>query len=274
MAWFGDALTVYPLTQEWRFSVSRDGTSGTRVYLEATGQIPGATTETLPKIGDAWDTNYTTCVVVSIDVSYLNDNPNCGRRFVANYQGIPYTETVIPFTADDLPKSVEIGSEQMAIEEPGSDESHYWKWESDNVAVKQPIFKHWGIANIRFTKTIKDMKKYIYTCMTYVNHINSGTFFGFPAEMVMFEGANLYQYKNRMGADRWKAELVFAVRNVTDDFISGKNGWNYVLRKNGTWDKPKDLDGNFLYTTMDFDTLISEHDLNNDEDYYNTFPVN
>jgi len=188
---------------------------------------------------------------------------------------------------------VDVGGEFTAFEpyteESGSGKIYYWNWASDGKGVdKASLFLHKGIANLKRTRVVKQAEVYVLTSLEYIGHVNKGWFFGFPEGMVMFEGCSMFQFKNKMGHDRWKAELNFSIKNVTDKFYydgdgvdvkTQLNGWNFIVRgdKAGAvarWDMPLDKNGIGLYTAMDFDLLISENNLFEDEDYYNKFPSN
>ena len=279
---FGDNISVYPLVQEWNFTVSESSVSGTRVFLENLGQLPGVDSQNLPNIGDPWDSTYEFCTAKTISVSYMGSSDCGGRKFTVNYDGSPAIISAL-VSSSDLPVSVDVGGELVAVEPYTVDESgvktFHWNWQTDGEGCNQPIFFHQGIANIRFTKVVPDAEAFVKTSMAYVGHVNSGTFFSFPTGWVLYEGCSMYQFKNKLGFNRWKAELHFAVRNVTDD--AGEfNGWNFILRKDaaaggagGVWDRPVNVNGAFLYTGLDFDNLLSSHPLSDDEDYYNQFPT-
>jgi hypothetical protein len=231
-------IQVYPLMQQWSFTESYQGVSGTRVYLEDKSQPGvGGTAETLPDIGDTWDDDdYDGVTLKSIETSYPSTE-DCGRRFVCNYDSNPFTQVEV-LNDEDTPTNVEISGELCAIE-PYSDKvdsegkhtEFYWTWDSDDEGVNQSIFTHAVLTNIKYTKTISDVDDYVMTCNEYTGHTNDAKFFGFPKGMVLFEGANLYQFKNKAGWTRWRAELNFSIRNVTDNLTDDdKNGWNRYFK--------------------------------------------
>jgi hypothetical protein len=281
MAWDGESLSVYKLIQEWSFTVTETGITGTRVFLENLGQLPGAETQQLPTIGTEWGPNYPEVTAKVINSTYMDDKECNGRKFVVQYNGAPAIISALVGN-DDLPVSVDVGGELIAVEPWATDDTgniteYLWSWDSDGGLVKQPVFFHQGIANIRFTKVVASAEDFVKLSMTYVGHVNEGTFFSFPTGWVLYEGASLYQFKNKMGFNRWKAELHFSVRNVTDD--AGEfNGWNFVLRKDADvaeakWDRPVDPKGNYLYSALDFDNLLGSMPLSDNEDYFNDFPA-
>ena len=279
MSEFGDGVSVYPLMDQWRFEVSESGVSGTRVFLENKGQLSGAITTNLPDIGDSWSTAYQYVTVKTILVTYPSTE-DCGRMFTVNYNGSPSIQSA-QISSNDLPVSIDVGGEFVAFEpyeynDNGNKVNFSWHWSADGKDVKEPIYRRQAIANIRFTKVVPNAEDFTKLSMDFVGYVNSGTFFGFGPERVMYEGCSLYQFKNKLGFNRWKAELHFSVRQVTQKVIN--DGWNFLLRPDKDapirWDKPLDQDGDSLYDTQDFDYLLSSFPLPDDEDYYNNFPEN
>lgn len=289
MSWTGDAISVYPLVEEWSFNITENGITGTRVYLENLGQITddGVTPTTLPNIGDVWDSDYNTLTVKSINSTYISKNVDCGKKFSVSYDTNAFVQQE-QVAALDLPVSVDIGGDMMSIEPSITDSdgvtTYYMHWKSDSSKkVNQPIFKHSVVANVQFSRVVDNFESYMKTCFKYYGHINNAQFFGFPYECVMFTGVSLVPFKNKMGNDRWKATLTFSVRNVTNNFSGSDgngatNGWNYVLRKDPTsattkWDRPvNSIDGTYLYSTKDFDALMNEGKLQPNEAQFNKFP--
>lgn len=287
MSSIGDSIQVYPLMENWSFNITQSGITGKRTYLECADGLTGVTAEALPTIGTKWDDDYPTCTCKSIDVTYVQNNENCGRKYVCSYDSSAFVQSE-EIAADDLPINVMISGSHVAIEpftnldannKKTNDITYYWNWDSDNAGVHQSIGKMFGICNIKFTRVVDDAANYVKRCLKYVGYVNEGVFFGFTSGMVLFEGVELFQFKNKFGNTRWKAQLSFAVKNVTNNFTEyQKNGWNYMLRKDGKgdvtkWDKPKDKDGKYMYSGKDFDALLNEGKLTKGENEFNKFPV-
>jgi len=274
-----DPIMVYPLVQSWRFYTSSDSLGGTRVYLEhAAGLSAGVVAEQLPKIGDAWDSNYENVTLKSIEVTFLNDNPNCGKRYTCIYDGVPYSQT--PAVQEDkLLLNIDIGGEMRAFEPRGT----MWKWEGTGTPiVNQNISKRVVMANIRMYRPIKSANDYMRVVMTCAGKLADHEFHGFPIGTVLFLGANLSEFKNRNGFKRWNAELLFAVKSCTGRISSGvanTDGWTYDLREDGNagivngWDRPiQGTPVKYLYEYANFGPLFSEQQLGDDEDLFQPYP--
>lgn len=278
---YGDPIMAYPLISEWQITIGGTGSSGTRKYLETTETLSG-TKEAVPNIGQVWDGDHP-ITVSSIKMTYLNDNDNCGKLYTVNYDSNSSFNQQFEVAADELPVSVDIGGELIAVEPfrtINDVKTYYWKFVSDEKDVEQPLYKRTAVASIKFTRIVSDAEAYVNTCMDYVGKVNQDTFFGFGIEQVMFEGCSTYQFLNSKGQKRWKAELTFTVRKVTGE--GSEDGWNYVLRPDGLgegagWDKPVIKTGvnanKSLYEDADFDALLNEGVLNEDENYYPSFPA-
>lgn len=272
MAVIGEPINVYALVEQWRFSVSAENISGTRVYIGSDVEIPDAELTTLPKIGDEWDADYDYVTLKTIDVSYVGDNDNCPKKYICNYDGRPYEQTMVPRSLDDLPVYVDISGEYISWMPP----SHTYSWQSDLKECVQPLYKHVALANFRLYRIVKDFDTYMALCMAYTNRLNATEFKGFPAEMVQFNGVNMYEFRNRLGKKRWRAELNFACRAVTKVVGDALDGWNFILREDkGMWDKPINQDdGSSLYETVDFDELFETDPLGDEENFFQAFPDN
>jgi len=269
MALIGESVQVYELVEQWRFSISASSVSGTRVYLDSDASL-GTSRVALPNIGDVWDLDYGNVTLKTIDVTYLNDNDNCGRKYVCNYDGLPYTQTSIVQSSDDFPRSVDVSGEFITWEPKGN----IFQWGSDDSVTKQAVFKHVATATFRIARVVKDFDDYMHDVAGKVNRVNAANFLGFPAGTVLFIGANMTEFNNRVGFKRWRADLNFVFRTVTGDLRDGYDGWNYFLRNDtGKFDSiynANDLTN--LYELIHFDTLFEGHALGDSEDLFNAFP--
>lgn len=267
-------LEVYLLTERWGFQTGIAGLSGTRTYLDTTADL-GVSKVGLPKLGDAWDSDNTNITLKNIEVNLLSDRDTCGKKYFCTYDGQPFGQTATPLSDDDVPRSVEVGGEYLTWVEPSSG-SFYFK--SDNVKVEQAMARQVSFSNFRMYRVISNsfIDDYMVTVMGMVNKLNDTSFVGFPSEMVMFTGANMTEFKNRIGALRWRVELNFSARSVTRNFTNGNDGWNYILRDStGTWDKPvigiAGTEG--IYPTANFKLLFNTHALGSDENLFQVIPA-
>jgi len=270
-----DPISVIPLVAQWSFSISDTSLGGTRAFREGTHSTPTY----LPKIGDAWDTEYTNVTLKSIETSYIEDNDNCGRKFICTYNGLPYTQQAI-INTDLLPRTMDIGGEMRAWEPRGN----LWKWASNgNVISNQNLSRRVVIVNYRMYRTVKDFNEYTVAMINIAGKINAQDFHGFPVGSVLFLGPNMSEFKNKIGATRWRAELLFSIKSCTGRLSSGvanADGWTYDLREDGNvgyingWDRPV-IPGSpdtYLYEYADFAPIFETSQLGQDENLYDPLP--
>jgi hypothetical protein len=269
MALTGETLQVYPQTSQWQFSVSYDGSSGTRVYLD-TDKVLTATKVPLPNIGDAWDTNNPSLTLKSITTTYIRDNPNCGRLFTCSYDGVPITQSSVLIGEDDLPKSVSIGGENWAWEP--KEDTFTWRSSGDPVR-KQMISKRVVLGNITIQGVVRDFDEYLGLVMEIAGGFNEQKFRGLPIGTVLFQGADFTEFRNRTNQKRWRVALNFVVRKCTGNFTDMKDGWNFILNEStGEWDEPLDPAGNVMLLNVDFTPLFSGLYSDEEETLYTAFP--
>lgn len=276
MATTTETPDVYELTEGWNFNIAGTSATGTRTYLETTEPMSVATIP-LPKIGDAWDTDWPFCTLQAITVSLVNNNENCGKKYTCNYASVINLQTALPSDVDELPVSVDVGGELVSWTQPEG--SNAWKWVSDDVAVpgSQPLFRKVSTATIRITRVVKDFQAYMATVMDIVNYVNlEPDLLGFPEGALLFTGVNLTQFYNKANQKRWKAELNFVARKIIGPM--GANvyewGWTQIMRDDtGKWDIPVGPGGVTLYTETLFKDLFESDALGDDEDLYPVIPT-
>jgi len=271
-------LQVYLLTENWGFQTGTTGLSGTRTYLETTTDLSGVSRVDLPKLGDSWDEENYNITLKDIAVALVNNSEQCGRKHICSYDGVPFTQVAVPLSDDDVPRSVEVGGEYLTWVEGGAGSFYF---PSDSSKVQQAMAYQVSLANFRMYRVISNsyIDNYMVTVMDIVNLLNDATFVGFATEMVMFTGANMTEFKNRAGSTRWRVELCFSVRQVTDKFPSVKqpaaaDGWNYILRQDtGKFERPIIGGGPAsIYKTANFKSLFNAHALGSDENLYQIIP--
>ena len=275
MTLVGETVQVYELTQQWRFTVSANSISGTRIYLGTNASLSTELVD-LPNIGDEWSDDYPNVTLKTIDVTYINDNDNCGKRYVCSYDGTPYEQTAVIQDSDEFPRNVSVSGE-FIVWEP---KDNIFKWGSDLTVADQVVFKHVATATFRIVRVVKDFDDYMYDVAKLLNKVNGDTFLGFPAGTVLFNGANMTEFRNRVGSRRWRAELTFTFRTVTGDFgipdegQAPRDGWNYFMRNDtGKFDSIFNANDNSnLYSLEDFTDLFEGHALGSAEDLFNAFP--
>jgi hypothetical protein len=286
-----DPVMVYPLVSQWHFLVTQDSVSGVRVYLDGSAGL-NVTQVELPKIGEQWDDDYQYVTCKSVDTSYLNDNDNCPKKYICAYDGVPFTQTAISGNENDLPKTVSIGGENRAFEP----KSGTWKWESDGEPISnQNLNLRTVVANISISRVVKDFDGYMQTVFKLAGRINSEKFLGFPVGTVLFVGANMSEFKNRMGSKRWMADLNFQAKSCNgriETGVANADGWTYSVREiTGTkpktdswingWDRPY-IPANpsgtpptiktYLFLYSSFTELFEGNQLGDDENLYQPIP--
>uniref|UniRef100_A0A6H1ZXT0 Uncharacterized protein n=1 Tax=viral metagenome TaxID=1070528 RepID=A0A6H1ZXT0_9ZZZZ len=269
----GDGIQVYSLVEQWRFFVSASSVTGTRVYLDESAALPAPATLTmLPNIGDTWDDDYTNVTLKTIDISYVDNNDNCPKKYVCNYDSVPSVQTAVPLSADDLPIYVDVSGEQISWVPPKGT----FEWASDNSECSQVIFKQVSLATVRMYRVVKTFDVYMATVMALAGKVNATAWRGFYPRTVMFQGANMTQFLNRLGQKRWKAELIFCARSVTKELGDWTDGWNFIVREeNGNWDQPRQkVTTDRLYASVDFTPLFEVDELGDEEDFFQAFPDN
>jgi len=264
--------TGYALMEQWQFTITSSGATGTRVYLDTNLTLASSSKENIPKIGDSWSDDYPDIVVKSIAVTYINNAEECGKKIVCTYGPRSIEMEVSPQSEDDLLKNVTVSGEFISWEPKGS--SYYWLGTDPHETVKQPIFYNISKASIQMYRVIKDFDAYMAVVMSIVNTVNIEEFLGFPAETVLFTGANCSEFKNRSGFKRWKVELLFTVRSCTGDYTDGNDGWNFTLREDtGGFEKPvTELLDAPLYNSVYFNPLFTSDPLGDDEDLFEAYP--
>lgn len=266
-------IDVYLLRERWGFHTGTTGLGGVRTYLDTTADL-GVAKVPLPKMGDAWDSDNTNITLKDMDIELLSGSETCGKKYILTYDGQPYGQTAVPLSDDDVPRTVETGGEYLTWVE-GGDGSFYWP--SDSAKVQQAMARQVSLANFRMYRVISNsfIDDYMVVVMGMTNKLNNSSFVGFPAEMCMFTGTNMTEFKNRAGALRWRVELNFSARSVTKDFTAAKDGWNFILRQsNGKWERPIIGGGPAsIYPTANFKLLFNAHALGSDENLFQVIPA-
>ena len=261
----------YALMEQWQFTITNSGATGTRVYLDTDIVLANSSKENIPKIGDSWSDDYPDVVVKSLGITYVNNSDECGKKITVSYGPWSIEMEVTPQSEDDLLKNVSVTGEFISWEPKNTT----FQWLDDSDPVVQPLFLNIAKAGVQIYRVIRDFDAYMYVVMSLVNKVNASEFLGFPAESVLFTGANCSEFKNRSGSKRWKVELLFTVRSCTGDYTDGNDGWNFLLREDtGTWDKPVTADAFYstLYESTSFEILFTADPLGEDEDLFEFLP--
>lgn len=275
-------MKTVEITEKWNANVCDLNSTGTRSFLYmADGKYPNnPTTMDCPVIGSVfglanddiasvaapWSTMYCRKIKTNILKQTINN-----KIITCFYNNEPWDRTgalggISEYSS--LPRESQIAGENQHIGE----DNNGWKWKSDDVWTKQPLYKHIGITNFYLVKIIatpgNDTAAAVTRISNYISgvllpmcgKINSKLFLSFSSESVLFEGASLRLAMDHTSCPAYEITLKFAVRTVTFVAGAGNDGWNYVLKikgvNPGTWAKPMNpVTGNYLYTAVDFDPL-------------------
>lgn len=274
---------VVEITENWSANVSDLISTGQRsfIFME-NGEYPGSTAVpvTCPVIGDSfgsstddiaiddvpWDTMYCRKIRTELIKNTFNN-----KLITCWYTNEPWDiDGALGTAADpeDLPRESAVGGENQAI-----GESTGWKWQSDDVPIKQPMYKRIGVTNFSLVRIIAAPEATQASALAKITNyvsdvllvtagmINDDVFLGFESERVLFEGASLTVVMDHMSCPAYQVKLNFAARTVTGKAEPGLDGWNYVLRVKGTnpgtWAKPQNaITGDYLYRSTDFTPLF------------------
>lgn len=278
MAGVNTNVTVKALMENWSFSIKSSGTNGTRVYLEDAGG-----TTTLPQIGDAWSADYPYVTLKETTITYLQNSPDCPRKFTCYYDGTNWIEALV--SPDELPTSLEASGEFISYKPfSGYGSTFFWyntiNPPAEPTKVDQMLYKNIGVITFKLQRTVKDIDDYIAKITPLLCKTNDAEFRGFPVGTVLFSGANTYQYTNKWGAWRWKSELMFVFRKIKAAQGVGQtevemvpDSWNYILREDtGKFDRPVYCSGSlgqdpktYLYQQASFEPLFAGPEDTEDE---------
>jgi hypothetical protein len=246
------------LTENFEVVESALGVTATRVFVtDANGPF-----SSIPSIGELL-LGYNKTVVESRTKTKFGGHPNLDQwtiRYSTNPAINPDNEESVPNT-DSLPISVHIGGEFISIE--GADSG--FKWYSSGTAVDEIIPRKIGTGSFTVTKRLDSLN--MYEIFNYAGKINSKPIYfhgsTFPIGTVLFEGADVSEYKNDEGMQRYKIDYSFNVKVVP---LSGSDvgGWQYLYNSKAT--PPKfDLvyaEGPiYLYSTANLNLLIARQEV-------------
>jgi hypothetical protein len=243
------AISVVKLLSEWQLQVGEaTGQVGTRKYHEIGGGYSGGgEVVELPSIGDPWDDDeFKNCLCRSIRITYDGGSEDCGRFFTLEYSSARSDDSQYrvnkgepPPTYGLLPVQMDLGMDVASWTDSGN--VRHWKWNSDSSNIDQALFKNVGTATIQLTRilAVADIPTFIAASFGLVGLLNISAFFGFPKGMVLYQGASLADFYDENGDRKFRAVLSFGVKQTTQTFADGTDGWNWILRDDkGTWDAP------------------------------------
>jgi len=246
-------IPVILLDRGWKFATDENGQYGTRTFIEASA-LPHLSSQDLPVIGDPWDDEHSSCLVKSVEESYLNENSICPKTWVVVYSSAnQQIETGQKET--DYPTSLSSGSEFITWTPPKAPVT--WQWAADNKAITQVVFKNTILTTISLKRVIKDIDWFMTLSATNSGRVNNNPWYGRPVGGVLYEGCGAEEFRSKIGARRWLVTLNFVYRTIPEltDLNIVNDHWQYILREDtGLWDKPM-LGANSLYRYGDLKQL-------------------
>ena len=285
-----DGGTVfYEIPDGNHFRMDKEGSSGTRIFLESAADAIGAgmSTCSLPKIGESFvdvfhgasaasstgtDNVFALCKcrTVERDVFYSDprkyrwtctyENDYCDPNSLAvDNQASSKTLT----TAAALPHSLEAGGEF----EPVTVKGLGWTWHSapGTDPVEQALLHRVPTYQLTIEKVVpeEDFKTWMATLAACVGRLNTKEFyFSDDALNWLCLGATTKPYRDGNGNLKHLCELRFTGRFIPNaKAVLGQSGWNVILRdEKATYDMPeKTVGGNTLHIYLDvsFDQLLN-----------------
>jgi len=267
------------LTDGFKFTQNERGLSASRIFLYQTSPTGDNWNDTLPAIGDVLDMAfygegfgenlYTTNAIicknrtakfVASDIrtvewtcDYSNEPTDTAQYTTAGSAGQSET-SALPTNFDYSGETVLWNPPQDAVGLAASK----WVWNGTNDKIIEPIafivrsstLKISGVVldsdYVAAVDNVKDM-------IGKVNEASSTTFFK-EVGCWMFTGFSTENFNNFVDRKAWKVELSFVYRDADG---TKTEGWNKILKKDGTWGIPKNTDTNeYIYLKTSFDSLI------------------
>jgi hypothetical protein len=244
-------VDAYKVVAEYsEFTDSEDGQTG---VLRLIGPVTsGVGTMALPAIGAAFSALGTTAAACLL----RSRNRKVFERDGAYYQYTLNYSTKSnpnPTPVDTTERKQSFGGDMQTIEKPDA-----WKWTTSGSAIMLPMPVR--IVTVTFSRPTKELaasanESFKAAMVANGGKINSDEYDGWGVGNVMLVGANGGSARNKAGTQVWKYEVEFAVR-----IVPGKatDGWQYIMREDGIWDKPKRKDNaTYLYETAAFGTTMN-----------------
>jgi hypothetical protein len=207
------------------------------------------------------------CLVTNIEAQFLNSNKNI-LRFTISYDNERTDDTqfgVGVINIDTLKKEYQYSGENVILQPRERGVSFGYNWQSDNVAVVQPVFKRVKTINYTIYRDIRasDWDAWQATALSLMGKVNadSATNIGMTLSgglgCVLFEDFSTDAYNSYTDGGLYKTQLHFTYR---DPDGTNTDGWNKCLRfDTGVWDIPVNtsLSAAKLYDSGNFATLFA-----------------
>ena len=259
------------LTSSFEVERTERGITATKVYVYQPGDDHSAD---LPNVGDLFEypinwiggtVSATGLFCRSRKETIVNSDLNT-VQFTCTYtnepcdktQFIPLSEDPQPSDFKNLPMTMEYSSEFVNVK-PTDINSSLWKWKDNNTKVIDPIPFRVTNLTLRVKRWVPDEFYQIFmdNCLLMEGSVNLNPL---PTPAIggsgswLFNSVNTEMYRNFDDNKMWQAELIFTYRDPDQTQV---NGWNKILRRDGSWQIPVRTDtGDYMYQTNDFTYLF------------------
>jgi len=238
------------------------GQSATRVFYN-TGSTSG-----LPALGSLHPESSTGLILTEITRSPLDGSPTgtgtgTKHQFVCSY-GPQDADSIDENAAfSELPRRLEMGGELLRIPNENKSDGSKWHWNTTPAKFIEKnidIVKIIPTGSLILTDVVTSMSTLRPKIIARQGRLNTTTFENFEAGTLLYMGASAEEFINNSGSKRWRVSHVFQYRLPTGTSGAGQDGWNYSYRGGGQgnngWDRPQDINNNFLYLSTTFSGLF------------------
>ena len=280
-------MSIMELTAEFKYSKTQQGITVSRAYVYDP-EDTNIGTAVIPAIGSVFAIPTTIANITDssgadvIDIGFQKifcrtqeTSPLAGHPakllITCSYTNEPVDDNIFIRSAADfhavdvntIPKTIENAGEFVVIN-PTLSTTNDWTWEATNEPVLQPVPYRVNTSNVRITRMVASdyfdilqtrIKALVGTVNDTANPL--GSVLGGGAGCWLFTGASSEMFRNHADIPFYKVDFDFSYRSPN---FEDKDGWQLLLKLDGSWDRPVDKDGNYIYTTTDFSKLWNRLD--------------
>ncbi len=184
------------LTEGYEFEGTRDGETGTRVFVPKTD---GA--QDLPEIDDPFP-GHPNCLAVGKKEAMLGAH-HITKVYTVSYSTIEASDSEDP---DLYPRTIDVGVEMLNIG-PGD---NYWEGTTDSI--QQDMFMRVITATLGITQIVSNFNDLMTRLKICIGKTNSVGWLGQDAKQFLATGCKATEFRNSAGAKRWQADYQFEFR--------------------------------------------------------------
>lgn len=274
------------LTSSFTMSRNERGQTAQRVFVYEQGDTTH--TADLPDVGDEFDYPFDINIGFnseggllcrSVEVSAVNADQTV-LQFTCNYSNEPCDRA--QFTPNDggdqptsdpsdLPVTMEYAGEFVLVQ-PNSLNDSQWLWKDNHEGVIDPICFKVNQVTMRLQRFVPNdaIDTFHINCRRSSGHVNKefGDFTlpgGGGKGCWLFGSATTEMFRNHNDEKMWRAELLFTYRDPDGLDV---DGWNKILRRDGTWQIPVKkgtetypTGGDPIYSYIDFQYLFNDQEM-------------